>query len=165
MLTVNGVFLTFLTTSALAGSQQFTMAMAVFGPETWIFLSGMSACLALAILSAVVCLASRGLSRAGLRRRLADLAVTPDSAATYPPELAVFFHDLSALRPDQFADRIMTCRQDFITTALATDIIEFAPYVVAKHRWVNRAFILTGLTLAFFLGTGLSYLIRLHLTS
>lgn len=165
VLTVNGVFLTFLTTSALAGRQQLTMAMAVFGSETWVFLGSMSACLALAILSAVVCLASRGLSRAELRRRLTDLAVRPGSAATYPPELAVFFHDLSALQPDQFADRIMTCRQDFITNALATDIIEFAPYVVAKHRWVNRAFIFTGLTLAFFLCTGVSYLVRLRLTS
>ena len=56
--------LTFLTTSALAGRQQLTLAMAVFGPETWVFLGGISACLALAILSAVACLASRGLSQA-----------------------------------------------------------------------------------------------------
>jgi hypothetical protein len=35
--------------------------------------------------------------------------------------------------------------------------------ILATHRWVNRAFLLTGLALALFLGTGISYLIRMHL--
>ena len=165
VLTVNGVFVTFLTTAALAGRDQITRATAGFGPETWTALSGMSASLALAIFSAVACLASRGLSAARLRRRLQDLAVEPGIAATYPPEIAAFFHHLSALRPGQYADRIMTASPDFLTRALASDIIEFAPYIVAKHRWVNRAFIFTGLTLAFFLCTGISYLIRLQITT
>jgi hypothetical protein len=162
VLTVNGAFVTFLTTAALAGRDQTTKALAVFGPETWAFLAGMSACLALAILSAVTCLASRGLSTTRLRQRLNDLAVQPGKAATYPAEIAVFFHYLSALQPDQYADRIMSASPSYLTRALASEVIEFAPHIVAKHRWVNRAFILTGLTLTFFLGTGVSYLIRLH---
>jgi hypothetical protein len=165
VLTVNGAYLTFLTTAALAGRDQIARATALFGPETWAALAGMALCLALAILSAVACLASRGLSTARLRRRLTDLAVQPGKAGTYPAEMTAFFHYLSALQPDQFADRIMTASPGFITRAMASDIIDFAPYIVAKHRWVNRAFIFTGLTLALFLVTGISYLIRLQLAT
>lgn len=56
--------------------------------------------------------------------------------------------------------RSQTNRPDLPTPA--TEIIEFAPHIVTKHNWVNRAFMLTGLTLALFLCTGLGYLIRLH---
>jgi hypothetical protein len=162
VLTANGVFVTFLTTAVLAGPGQAARAMAVFGPETWAFLGGMSACLALAIFSAVACVASRGLGAAGLRQRFKDLAVQADDATTYPAEIMVFFHYLSAMQPAQYAERILAASPDFLTRALASEIIEFAPNIVAKHRWVNRAFIFTGLTLAFFLCTGVSYLIRLH---
>jgi hypothetical protein len=50
-LTVNGIFLTFLTTSVLARGSAVAQETAAFGVETWIFLAGMSSCLALAILS------------------------------------------------------------------------------------------------------------------
>jgi hypothetical protein len=165
VLTVNGLFITFLTASALARRADVAQTTAAFGVETWVFLAGMSACLALAILSAVRCLASRGVGRRKLQRRLSDYAVDPDKADTYAPELTVFFHFLSALKATPFTERLRTADQDFIVQALASDIIDFAPYIVAKHRWVNRAFILTGMTLGFFLCTGISYLIRVHLAA
>jgi hypothetical protein len=163
VLTVNGLFITFLTTSVLARRADVVQATAAFGVETWVFLAGMSLCLALAILSAVTCLASRGVGRKKLRRVLSDYEVDPDKADTYAPELTVFFYYLSALKATPFTERLRTADQDFIVRALASDIIDFAPYIVAKHRWVNRAFILTGMTLGFFLCTGISYLIRVHL--
>ena len=163
VLTVNGLFVTFITAFALARRADVAQATAVFGVETWIFLAGMSLCLALAILSAVTCLASRGVGRRKLQRLLRHYAVDPDKADTYAPESTVFFHFLSALKAAPFAERLRTADQDFIVRALASDIIGFAPYIVAKHRWVNRAFILTGMTLGFFLCTGISYLIRVHL--
>src|SRR5262245_39570450 len=155
VLTVNGLFLTFLTTGVLASRDAAARATAVFGPETWTLLAAMSLCLALAILNAVACLASRGLGTRKLRRQLDLHHVDPGRASTYPPELAAFFYYLSALHPGQFAQRVMTADPDFFIQALASDIVEFAPYILAKHRWVNRAFALTGLTLGFFLSTGI----------
>src|SRR5450755_962234 len=70
VLTVNGIFLTFLTASVLASRDEAAQATAVFGPETWAFLAAMSLCLALAILSAVTCVASRGLGRKKFRELL-----------------------------------------------------------------------------------------------
>jgi hypothetical protein len=165
VLTVNGLFVTFLTAAVLAGRPEAERATAVFGPETWAFLAGLSLCLGLAIMSAVTCLASRGTGRRKLRRLLSHYAVDPDKAETYAPELTVFFHFLTALKAAPFTERLRGADQDFIVQALASDIIDFAPYVAAKHRWVNRAFILTGMTLGFFLATGISYLIRVHLAA
>jgi hypothetical protein len=165
VLTANGVFVTFLTTAALGTRTNVVQATSVFGPETWTFLALMASCLALAILSAVTCVASRGVSRRGLQRSLTRYAVDPDKADTYAPELAVFFGHLSKLKATPLVERLHTADQDFIIQALASEIIELAPNIVEKHRWVNRAFVLTGMTLGFFLCTGISYLIRVHLAA
>ena len=89
----------------------------------------------------------------------------PERDETYAPELTAFFYFLSALKPDRLSEWILTADQDFIVRALANDIVEFLRYILIKHRWVNRAFILTGLTLGFFLCTGLDYLLRVHLAA
>jgi|GEM_PF-1652643 len=165
VLTVNGLFLTFLTTSVLASRSEITQTTAVFGAETWVFLAGMSLCLALSILSAVTCLASRGLGRAEFRALLEHHRLDPDRPETYSPELTSFFYPLTALKASQLAERMLTADHDFIVRALASEIVAFSPHILAKHRWVNRAFILTGLTLGFFLCTGVSYLLRTHLAT
>ena len=165
VLTFNGLFLTFLTASVLAGHGQVSLTTAAFGAETWVFLAAMSLCLALAILCAVACLASRGLSRRKLQEMLGRYRVDPERDETYAPELTAFFYFLSALKPDRLSERMLTADQDFIVRALASDIVEFSRYILIKHRWVNRAFILTGLTLGFFLCTGIDYLLRVHLAA
>ncbi len=165
VLTVNGIFLTFLTTSVLANGNAVAQETAAFGAETWVFLAGMSLCLALAILSAVMCLASRGLGRKKFRELLERHGLDPEKAETYAPELTAFFYPLSALKANYLAERMLTADQDFIVRALASTITSFSPYILAKHRWVNRAFILTGLTLGFFLCTGISYLLRVHMAA
>ena len=165
VLTFNGLFLTFLTTSVLAGHGEVGLATAVFGAETWVFLGAMSLCLALAIICAVTCLASRGLGRRKRQELLRRYKVDTERAETYAPELTAFFYFLSALNPDRLSERMLTADQDFIVQALASDIVEFSRYILIKHRWVNRAFILTGLTLGFFLCTGISYLLRVPLAA
>jgi hypothetical protein len=165
VLTVDGIFLTFLTASVLASRSDAAQATAVFGPETWAFLAAMSLCLALAILSAVTCVASRGLGRKEFRELLEHHGLDPEKAETYAPELTAFFYPLSVLKADRLAERMLTADQDFMVRALASVIVGISPNILAKHRWVNRAFILTGLTLGFFLCTGISYLLRVHLAA
>lgn len=165
VLTVNGIFLTFLTTSVLARGNAVAQETAAFGVETWVFLAGMSLCLALAILSAVMCLASRGLGRKKFRKLLERHGLDPEKAETYAPELTAFFYPITRLKANYLAERMLTADQDFIVRALASTIISISPYILAKHRWVNRAFILTGLTLGFFLCTGISYLLRVRMAA
>jgi hypothetical protein len=165
VLTVNGIFLTFLTASVLASRDEAAQATAVFGPETWAFLAAMSLCLALAILSAVTCVASRGLGRKEFRELLEHHGLDPEKAETYAPELTAFFYPLSVLKASHLAERMLTADRDFMVRALVSNIVGFSPNILAKHRWVNRAFILTGLTLGFFLCTGISYLLRVHMAA
>lgn len=89
--------------------------------------------------------------------------VDPERDETYAPELTAFFYFLSALKPHRLSDgcswrtRTSSCEPSQAT-------LSSSRYILIKHRWVNRAFILTGLTLGFFLCTGLDYLLRVHLT-
>jgi hypothetical protein len=164
VLTVNGLFTTFLTSSILGSPSTVAQTTGAFGPETWALLAAMATCQVLAILSAVTCLRSRGLSRRKLEQQLAQHGVDPDRPSTYAPELsAFFFFYITALKPRHFTAWISDADREFTTRALASEIVDFSPYVLAKHRWINRAFLLTGLTLALFLATGASYLIRAHL--
>lgn len=163
VLTVNGLFTTFLTTTVLGSPSTAIRTTSVFGPETWTFLAAMASCQVLAILSAVTCLRSRGLSRRKLEQQFVRHGVDPDQPNTYAPELSAFFLYISTLNPAHYATWVSQANQDFITRALASEIADFSPYVLKKHRWINRAFLLTGLSLALFLATGASYLIRAHL--
>lgn len=162
VLTVDGLFLTFITGTVLAQQDNVARTTAVFGPETWAFLVGMTLCLALSISSSVVCLASRGLSRWSVSRALQRHNVNPNDAGTYSPDIAMFFVYLDRLQVGPFAERMLTVNTEFIVRALASDVIGASGPIVAKHRWVNRAFIFTGMTLAFFLCVGVSYVLRVH---
>ena len=86
----------------------------------------------------------------GTPKKPRPLRGDPDKAGTYAPELAVFFGYLSKLEATPLVERLHAAGQDFIIQALASDIIEFAPNIVEKHRSVNRAFVLTGMTLGSF---------------
>lgn len=56
-----------------------------------------------------------------------------------------------------------TIDPEFVVQALAGDHVEWSVFIGRKHRWVNRAFVLTGFTLALFLCVGVSYVIRVSL--
>lgn len=162
-LTLNGVFLGFVTGSILTNRGDVARTVTDFGPETWGLLAAMAAGLAGAIGCAVACLAARGVGRARARRKLARHGVDKHRADTYAPEVTVFFTHLAELQPDRFAERMRTIDQPFVIQALASDHVEWSVFIGRKHRWVNRAFILTGVTLALFLGVGVSYLVRVTL--
>lgn len=162
VLTVDGLFLTFLTTSVITKRDDVVRTTATFGPETWLFLAGMALALALSIYSSVICLASRGMRRKHLRDVLEHHHVDPGKAHTYPPEVTMFFYYLGSLPAGQYAERMLTAGPEFIIRALANDIISSSGPIIAKHRWINRAFTLTGITLGFFLFTGVSYVLRIQ---
>jgi hypothetical protein len=71
VLTLNGVFLAFLTGSTLADRGDLARTTTAFGPETWVFLAGMGAGLAGAVACAVACLLARGVWPGQVRAALA----------------------------------------------------------------------------------------------
>jgi len=83
----------------------------------------------------------------------------------YKPVQTVFFADLAGLEPDRFAQQMQSIKPQFVVEALARDHIEWSTYILKKHRWVNRAFVLTAVAFGFLLLVGVSYLIRLSLNS
>jgi hypothetical protein len=165
VLTLNGIFLAFLTGSMLTNRDKVTPTVAIFGPETWVFLAGMAAGLAGSILCAVACLMARGVWPRKVRKDLRDYRVDPDLADTYKPEVTVFFSHLAQLQPKHFVEQMRAIGPQFVVQALASDHIGWSKYILTKHRLVNGAFILTGIALGFFLCVGVSYLIRVGLAA
>jgi hypothetical protein len=161
VLTLNGVFLAFLSGSLLTNRERLKPTVGVFGPETWGLLAGMAAALVGSIVCAVACLMARGVWPWEVNKDLAAYEVRPDRPETYRPEVTVFFAHLAELRPEPFVKQMTKeVGPEFVVRALASDHILWSKYIRTKHRWVNGAFILTGMTLGFFVGVGVSYLIR-----
>src|SRR4051812_48346973 len=159
-LTLNGAFLAFFTGSILTNRSKVAETVAVFGVETWVFLAAMAAAVVGAIGCAVGCLMARGVWPRRIRQALTTHRVDPARGDTYQPEVAVAFAPLAELDPELFAARMRGIGPPFVVRALATDHIAWARNIRIKHRLVNWAFILTGAALGFFLGVGVSYLIR-----
>jgi hypothetical protein len=163
VLTLNGVFLAFLTGSVLTSGDKAAKTVTVFGPETWAFVAGLAAGIAGAIFCAIRCLVARGCRSKDINKTFAQYEVDPEQGDTYIPEVSVFFAYLAQLRPEHFVKQMRAIGPQFVVQALATDNILWSKSILAKHRWVNLAFSLTGIALGFFLCVGVSYLIRVSL--
>lgn len=160
VLAINGALLAFLSGALLSNRDDVARTVAVFGPETWLFLAGMTVGFALSIACAVICLVARGLRRKRVQEAFARYRVDPTQAATYAPEATAFFLHLAALQPERFAERMRTVDPPFALRALSSNPVLFARNILRKHRWVNAAFICTGVGLGLFLCLAVSYLIR-----
>lgn len=160
---INGALVALLGGSLLGNREDVAQTVTVFGPETWAFLAGITLAFALSIYCAVACLVARGLQQERVRETFDRYGVDPTRAETYQPEVTAFFLHLAALQHQPFRDRMLAVDQRFVVEALASSPVLFSTYVLRKHRWVNRAFISTGVGLGFFLCLGVSYLVRLVL--
>jgi hypothetical protein len=165
VLAINGAFLALLGGLLLTKREDLARTVAVFGPETWVFLVGMAASIAGSIYCAVACLVTRTRRRNLVKTTFTTRGVDPAKASTYVPEVTTFFVYLAALQVKPFAERMRTIDSKFVFEALASTPVYFSRFVVRKHRWVDRAFILTGVTLGFFLCLGMSYLVRVVVAS
>ena len=165
VLTLNGIFITFVTGSILANREAVAQTVAIFGAETWTFMAGMSMGSAGSIACAVVCLMARGVQAKRTQELLNRYMVDPNRADAYVAEVATFFADLAELRPDLYADLMLSINSQFIVRALASTHVEWSKAIRRKHRWVNRAFILIGVALGFFICVSVSYLARASLAT
>jgi hypothetical protein len=74
-----------------------------------------------------------------------------------------FFEYIAHLPPDQFRRRLHDMSDDLQIEALGAQISALSRNVSRKHAWVNRGFVLAGVTLILFLIGGLSHAGRVWL--
>lgn len=162
ILTIDGAFLAFLTSSIFMEQDKLSKIISKFGVETWLLLALMCLALTSSILSAIVCLRSRIYSEEELDGLLRSASVDVEKAETYKPEFMLFFQFISRLSERQIAEKLSTVDERFEIDALAHQLRTLSENVKEKHKWVNRGFALAGSSLILFLGVAISYVARVN---
>jgi hypothetical protein len=160
ILSLDGAFLAFLTSSIFMEQDKLSKILSRFGLETWILLGLMCISLIGSILSAIFCLWSRIYNEDELDVILKSEGVEFENSATYKPQFMLFFQFLSRLQPKRIAERFSVINEEYEIEALAFQMQIISQNVMNKHYWVDRGFVLVGLSLLFFLSAGISYVLR-----
>jgi len=147
LLTLNGIYITVLSSVALASPHDLISHKATLTPAAWILLAGAAAATAISILSAIGCLYSR-LSNADLDKYL-DRFVERDPAAASPyrPAATYWFGTIARLDPRIGVPMLRSADEAFELAALTEEIFLLATNVLAKHRWVNKGWAAAGTSL------------------
>ncbi len=160
VLTLNGLFTTFLIGTIVTKRSDAQEVLEPFGVETWIALGLMVATLASSILCALMCLVTRVMPHSEIiERHLDDI----EKGRPYPAEMMWFFQTISRLPEKDYCEQAVGVKRDFHTKALVSQNYLLSGKVLKKHIWVNRAFAFTATTLLLFLCVGTSYTIRVSL--
>ena len=161
ILTLDGAFVTFLSTTVFTERDDVQQVIGTFGTDTWILLGLMCLALAYSIVSGLLCLQSRIYSPGELDEDFRKVRTNPDVAATYAPEVMSFFQHVGRLKPEALAERMRSADIDFDIRALSHEVIALSTNVARKHVWVNRAFLGGALTVGLFLASAASYIFHL----
>jgi hypothetical protein len=160
ILTLDGVFLTFLTSSILKSPDDIRKIIGGFGLDTWLFMILMCLCLIGSIISALMCLLSRIFLLPKRDSILRQERKKVKTAATYSPNVMLFFQTISWLDHNKFQEQLKNVDKEFEVKALASQIYHLSKRVNTKHRAVNYGFVFTGASLVFFLAVGISYVAK-----
>ena len=161
LLTLAGVFLSFLTSAAFTKKSDLKPIVDLFGEETWLFLLFMIAFLIAAIVSALLCLRSRLADPEDIVKHLHDIVVDVEGKDRQWPETMWFFGMIAQLKDRRrFQARLHEFTEEDELQALSSQIFIVSKNVLKKHKWVNRGFLFIALTLLAFLASGVSYVAR-----
>lgn len=158
ILTIDGVFITFLTTSIFKNPDELSKITQRFTAYTWIFLILMCVCLIGSVISALMCLWSRILLSSKRDRVLMREKQRIGEAEKYSPSVMLFFKTISWLDHDKFQVELAGVNKEFEIKALASQSYLLSKRVYVKHLLINSGFVLSGASLIFFLASGISYL-------
>jgi hypothetical protein len=118
ILSLDGIFTSLLVGALFVKGPDLKDTLKFFGPETWIFLALMAACLVTAIICALVCLVSRVMPRKEIQRRYgATLKNCPPD--DYPPEVMWFFQTISQLNEEFYTRQAGKVSSDLERRALS----------------------------------------------
>jgi hypothetical protein len=162
ILTINGAFLTFLTSSIFKNPEELIKVTQRFGALTWVFLILMCVCLVGSIISALLCLFSRILLFSKRDEVLVQAKERINLPQNYEPELMLFFETISWLDHRKFQSQLLTIDREFEIKALASQSYLLSRRVYVKHWLINIGFVLSGGSLIFFLASGISYVASLR---
>jgi len=162
LLTLDGVFLTFLTTSIFTNPEESSKLFATFTTTIWLFLLAMCACLAVSIFSAFSCLWSRLYLPLRIPSVLQKEGIRPSDGETYPPYSLGFFQFISRFQKDQLRERLKVLDPEEEIEILSFQLIEVSKNVTKKHFWIDCGFFAASLSLLFFLCAGMFYVRNLY---
>jgi hypothetical protein len=158
VLTLDGVFLSFVASHAFTKAADLHDIQVYFGPETTLLLALMALSLAASILSAITCLHPRLRAERGkTQSMLKDEIGKRDTAEPIPARLLWFFGYLAQLDQERVARQLQKVDDSFAAAALAHEAAKFSRNVLQKHRWADRAFLFASSSLIFLLLTTASY--------
>ncbi len=163
LLTIDGIFLAFLTSSIFVAPSQLKEVFKFFGWETWFLFGLMSLCLVGSIVSALLCLWSRIHYPAAIDKLLIAKNVNVKNMETYKPEVMWFFQMITRLDREKFPEKLLNIDREFAIRVLANEIFVLSGNVYKKHVFVDYGFFLLGFTLILFLSVGISYIARFTL--
>jgi hypothetical protein len=162
LLTLDGAFVTIMTGFVLGKPAEVHDKVQQFNPETWFLLIVAALAIALSIACAAACLWSRsGLGNGMIYRIINQLGVDPKRRETYTASVAWWFGMIALLDRRYISETIKRADQEFERDALVSQIIALSINVLRKHRWVNRGWVLTAISLGALVLMSATYILRL----
>lgn len=157
ILTLNGAFLAFLTSSIFKNPDDLFRLTSKFSNLTWLFLTLMCLCLVSSITCALMCLWSRVYFFAERDKAIMDEIEKINATEKYSPNLMLFFQTITLLDHNKFQTELAAVDKEFEVKALASQIYHLSKRVIVKHRLINIGFVMAGTALICFLVSGISY--------
>ena len=163
ILTLDGVFLGFVTSSIFIKQADLMEIMHRFTNLSWLFLGLMVLCLTGSIISSIFCLWSRIpiFTKRAQKKYFADNKIDAKNMKSYRPEVTFFFQKISWLEPFVYQKYMLSTGKKFEVSALALEVHTLSKNVLIKHKWVDIGFFLTGASLLCFLTFSISYFLAL----
>jgi hypothetical protein len=159
LLTLNGVYITVLSSVTIASSQNLVKLHTSLPPATWFLLAGAAVATAISILMAIACLYSR-LSDARLDE-IRDSFTERDAQGNlrYGPAALYWFGTIARINHDIGLKMLQSADEAFELSAVTEDLFLLASKVLAKHRWVNMGWVAAGTSLLLLLAAAVSAVI------
>lgn len=154
LLTLNGVFVTVLSSSLLLRPEDLSARKTQLTLIAWVFILGAAVAVGYSIFCGIMCLRSR-LSNADLDKLHANFQyLDGEGRVQYRPAVTFWFGTVARFKDQKKGlDLLLKSNAEFELSALADEILLFAPNVLAKHQWVNRGWVAAGCALLFTVAT------------
>lgn len=159
LLTLNGVYITVLSSVTIASSQKLVQLHASLPLATLFLLAGAAVATAISILMAIACLYSR-LSNARLDElRKSFTEQDAQGGIRYRPAALYWFGTIARVDRGIGLKMIQSADDAFGLSAVTENLFLLAERVLAKHRWVNMGWVSAGASLLLLLAAAVSTVI------